>query len=80
MSGGQKQDANFTVSGASSVGDDIDTAELMDLCLAENDRRLAGYDPRLKRPLTVPRLVRFARKFMKTSPALRRERSARSAG
>jgi len=64
VSAGPKQDANFTVSGASSVGDDIDTAELMDLCLAENDRRMAGYDPRLKRPTTVPRLVRFARRFM----------------
>jgi hypothetical protein len=65
VSGGPKQDANFTVSGASAVGDDIDTAELMDLCLAENDRRLDGYDPRLKRPTTVPRLVRFARLFMR---------------
>jgi hypothetical protein len=63
--GGQKQDANFTVSGASSVGDDIDTAELMDLCLAEDTSRLAGYDPRLRRPRTVPRLVRFARRFMR---------------
>ncbi len=82
VGGGQKQDANFTVSGASSVGDDIDTGELMDLCLAEDDRRLGGYDPRLKRPRTVPRLVRFARRFMrtpKTSPAMR-ERSARSVG
>ncbi|MGH7002268.1 MAG: hypothetical protein ACREEA_12265, partial [Stellaceae bacterium] len=37
---------------------------LMGLCLAENDRRLAGYDPRLRRPNVVPRLVRFARRFM----------------
>ena len=65
VSGGPKQDANFTVTGASSVGEDIDTAELMDLCLAENDRRLDGYDPRLRRPTTVPKLVRFARRFMR---------------
>ena len=32
-------------------------ATLMDICLAENDRRFAGYDPRLLRPTTVPRLV-----------------------
>ena len=67
VGGGPKQDANFTVKGASSVGDDIDTAELMDLCLAENERRMAGYDSRLKRPETVPRLVRFARRFMRRS-------------
>ena len=69
VSGGPKQDANFTVTGASSVGDDIDTSELMDLCLAENARRMEGYDLRLKRPETVPRLVRFARRFMRRTPA-----------
>ncbi len=67
VSSGEKEDANFTVQGASAVsGVDIKTAELMDICLAENDRRLAGYDPRLLRPTTVPRLVRFARRFMRT--------------
>ncbi|HSZ91764.1 MAG TPA: ferritin-like domain-containing protein [Acetobacteraceae bacterium] len=80
VGGAQKQDANFTVSGASSVGDDIDTAALMDLCLAEDERRLGGYDPRLKRPRTVPRLVRFARLFMKakTSPATRGQAAKRT--
>jgi len=34
-------------------------------CLAENDRRFAGYDARLVRPTTTPRLVRFALRFMK---------------
>ncbi|HUB16524.1 MAG TPA: ferritin-like domain-containing protein [Acetobacteraceae bacterium] len=69
VSGGPKQDANFTMKGASSVGDDIDAAELMDLCLVENQRRMAGYDVRLNRPETVPRLVRFARRFMRAKPA-----------
>ena len=36
----------------------------MDLCLSENDRRMAPYDPRLVRPMFFPRLVRFARRFM----------------
>jgi hypothetical protein len=62
--GGAAQDNNFTVTGSKSVGVDIDTAELMDICLAENGRRLGGYDPRLLRPNVVPRLVRFARCFM----------------
>lgn len=56
------------------MGDDIDTAELMDLCLADNDRRLDGHHRRLQRPQTVPHLVRFAQRFMrvpKTSPASR---------
>ncbi len=65
VSAGEKEDANFTVQGASAVGGEINTAELMDICLRENDRRLSGYDPRLLRPTTVPRLVRFARRFMR---------------
>ena len=58
------QDNNFTVTGAKSVGVDVSAAGLMDICLAENDRRLGGYDARLLRPTTMPRLVRFARRFM----------------
>ncbi|MDE2005566.1 MAG: ferritin-like domain-containing protein [Rhodospirillales bacterium] len=60
VSAGEKENANFTVEGASAVGGEVDTAELMALCLTENDRRLAGYDPRLKPPRTVPFLVRRA--------------------
>ena len=60
VSAGEKENANFTVEGASAVGGEIDTAELMALCLSENDRRLSGYDPRLRPPTTVPRLVRLA--------------------
>jgi len=57
---------NFTVTGGKAVADtDIGTRGLMDLCLAENDRRFAGYDPRLRRPTTMPNLVRFARRFMR---------------
>ena len=60
VSAGEKENANFTVEGASAVGGESDTAELMALCLAENDRRLAGYDPRLRQPRIVPALVRLA--------------------
>jgi hypothetical protein len=62
----QAHDNNFTVKGAQSVtAGGIDVGELMELCLAENDRRFAGYDSRLVRPTTVPRLVRFALRFMR---------------
>src|SRR5262249_16342822 len=47
-----------------SVGVDITPAELMDICLAENDRRLARYDKRLLRPTFMPMMVRLARRFM----------------
>ena len=41
----QKHDNNFTMNGAQSVtADDISVHQLMTLCLAENERRFAGYD------------------------------------
>ncbi|HEX5006618.1 MAG TPA: hypothetical protein VFV70_05865 [Hyphomonadaceae bacterium] len=51
-------DSNFTATSAASLGYDIDAREFMELCLAENDRRLGIHDSRLVRPVLVPRLVR----------------------
>jgi hypothetical protein len=59
------QDNNFTVTGAKSVGEDINVAQLIDLCLAENGRRMGLYDRRLLRPFAVPALAAFARRFMR---------------
>ena len=62
----QVQDNNFTVTGGKAVAaKDYSIAEIMDLCLAENDRRFLGYDERLLRPTTMPWLVRLARRFMR---------------
>lgn len=61
---GNAQDANFTVTGTGAVGIELKPQELFALCLTENDRRMAGYDPRLLRPATVPALVRFALRFI----------------
>ncbi len=52
---------------SSAVGIELSPAELIDLCLVENDRRMAGYDQRLLRPAIVPSLARFARRFMKST-------------
>jgi hypothetical protein len=60
------QDNNFTLTGSKQVsGIDISPAALFDLCLAENNRRMAIYDSRLLRPQVVPRLVRLVRRFMR---------------
>ncbi|HJU18931.1 MAG TPA: ferritin-like domain-containing protein [Stellaceae bacterium] len=59
-------DNNFTLTGSRAVGaGSLSAAGFIDLCLAENDRRLSGYDPRLLRPRTVPRLLRFVRCFLR---------------
>jgi hypothetical protein len=68
VSNGQ-QDNNFTMTGAEQLGADIDVAGLIDVCLRENDRRLGGYDARLKRPRFVPFMARLARRFMGTKKA-----------
>jgi hypothetical protein len=62
------QDNNFTINGAKSLGDDIDVPELVDICLAENERRMSRYDQRLLRPTFVPALARFARRWMHSTP------------
>ena len=61
---GEAQDANFAMTGSGAVGVDLKPRELIELCLAENERRMAGYDQRLLRPLAVPRLARLARKLL----------------
>ncbi|AIS97782.1 hypothetical protein BTHA_4127 [Burkholderia thailandensis MSMB59] len=62
---GVARDTNFPANTAATVGDALNPRELIELCLAENDRRMAGYDTRLLRPTIVPRLARFALRFIR---------------
>ena len=69
MDADDSQDHNFTINGAKSVADaSFGIRDLIDVCLAENDRRFAGYDRRLRRPTTAPWLARLARRFMRSAP------------
>jgi hypothetical protein len=56
------------MTGASQLADDIDAFKLMDVCLAENARRLGVYDKRLKRPRFVPFMVRIFRRLFGPKP------------
>jgi len=68
-----QQENNFTVNGAQSVAAvEIGFLEVMQVCLQENDRRLAGYDPRLCRPTRVPALARFVLAVGKLWPGRKR--------
>ncbi len=58
-------DANFTINGSKALSDEMDPAVLIDICLREDKRRMAGYDARLLRPTTMPRLARLARLFIR---------------
>jgi hypothetical protein len=60
---GVARDSNFLPANSSVIGKGLDTSELIELCLAENERRMSGYDARLLRPRLVPALARFALRF-----------------
>jgi hypothetical protein len=56
------QDNNFTVTGTKEVTNiQISLPDFMELCLEEDDRRFAGYDPRLLRPTTTPAIAKVIR-------------------
>jgi len=61
---GTMQDANFAATGHDQLGIDIQPREMIEICLAENAARMAGYDTRLLRPNVMPRLARLALKVM----------------
>jgi len=64
------QDNNFTLTGSKAVADvDLSPAALIDVCLTENDKRLAGYDRRLLRPVVMPSLARLIRRFLRNPRA-----------
>jgi hypothetical protein len=49
---------DFTMQVPDAIDTDVTLRRLAETCLGENERRLAGYDPRLRRPRLVPDLVR----------------------
>jgi hypothetical protein len=68
-----QQETNFTVNGAQAVAAvEIGFLDLMQICLQENDRRLAGYDSRLCRPTRIPALARFVLGVGKLWPSRKR--------
>jgi hypothetical protein len=69
-----KSTAGFTM-GAASFFSDFSIRSFLELCLAENDRRLSLYDSRLLRPTMVPSVIR---KVVKVLPRRSSSGSARS--
>ncbi len=67
---GAKTQDGFTMKSHASFGD-FSARSFLELCLAENDRRLAPYDARLLRPALVPPVVKAALKVLprKKEPA-----------
>ena len=57
-------DENFAAAGKDAVGIDISLGGFLDLCLAENSRRMSQIDPRLIRPTIIPTTVKTIRRFI----------------
>ena len=67
MGGGEAANDNFTLTAHREFGDKMTLHKILGLCLAENERRMAPYDPRLRRPRLVPSLARFAYRVLPAS-------------
>ncbi|MGE0734986.1 MAG: ferritin-like domain-containing protein [Alphaproteobacteria bacterium] len=61
---GGKNNSNMTMKGHEAMGIDLSPRSFLQLCLAEDTRRMARYDSRLVRPRIMPRLVRMALPFL----------------
>jgi len=62
--GDKKKDKNFTATTSKALASNLKVADILRLCLSENDRRMAKYDARLLRPVLVPSLVKLALRFL----------------
>jgi hypothetical protein len=62
---GVAHDSNFLPANSGTIGKALSGRQLLELCLAENEQRMAGYDARLIRPALVPTLARLALRFMR---------------
>jgi len=63
------QQNNFTLKGSKELGVEVTFPELAAICLAENERRLTPYDPRLIRPRFVPGVMRLILKVTRRRKA-----------
>jgi hypothetical protein len=62
---------NFTRKGGSAIGIDIAPRRFLELCLAENERRLSRYNARLLRPRIMPAAARLAMRWLRSGGAAR---------
>ncbi|MHA1537318.1 MAG: ferritin-like domain-containing protein [Alphaproteobacteria bacterium] len=62
---GGANNAQMTREGHKAMGIKLTPRGFLEVCLAENARRLGAYDRRLLRPLVIPRLVRLAMPMLK---------------
>ncbi len=67
MSKGTASAENFTLGAHQDLGADVTLHGLLGACLRENERRMAHYDARLRRPRLVPCLARLMYRLLPAS-------------
>jgi hypothetical protein len=55
---------NFTLTAHREIADAVTLHKLLEVCLRENDRRMAHYDRRLLRPRLVPSIAKFLHRVL----------------
>ena len=65
---GEREERAFPATGAQSFVDDLTPELLLSACLAENSKRMSGFDPQLLQPLLMPRLAQLALGILKLWP------------
>jgi hypothetical protein len=58
---------NFTLTAHQDVAGDVTLHRLLEFCLTENERRMAEYDARLRRPRLVPGIARLLFRLLPAS-------------
>ena len=64
-----EEGADFLVTGAKAFVDDLTPLKVIDACLSENERRMAGFDRRLLVPRLAPTLAGVAGAGLRLLPA-----------
>ncbi|MFZ0498248.1 MAG: ferritin-like domain-containing protein [Steroidobacteraceae bacterium] len=67
QSDGSSSSENFTLTGHQQVGAGVTLHRLLGLCVAENERRMAEYDSRLRRPRLAPGIARVLFRLLPAS-------------
>jgi hypothetical protein len=67
LSRGGESAENFTLRAHHDLGTDITLHRLLAACLRENERRMASYDARLRRPRLVPSIARLLYRVLPAS-------------
>ncbi len=60
-----RNNADMTRKGHEAMGIELSPRAFLEVCLAENDRRLGAYDPRLLQPRFMPRMARMVLPILK---------------